>query len=102
MTPRPRIQDIVLAVCSTWKIERHDLLGRARPKDVVAARQAAMILAREMAGLSYPAIGKALGRHHTTILLGVRALRRKRARDEALRKHIDAARIRLESQPRPA
>ncbi len=102
MKQRPRMQDIVLAVCSTWKVERHELLGRARPKPLADARQATMVLARDIAGLSYPAIGIALGRHHTTIMLGVRAVRAKQTRDRALSNQIDAARLRLETHRAPA
>ena len=47
------------------------IMGNGRTADVTAARQLAYVKARAM-GLSYPEIGRAFGRDHTTIMHGVR------------------------------
>lgn len=48
-----------------------DITGRSRRQDVSDARHIAAHLIRQ-AGYSLPAIGRALGRHHTTVLASLR------------------------------
>ena len=49
-----------------------DVLGGSRLKHIARARQMVMYEARKL-GPSYPAIGRGLGRHHTTVIFGCRA-----------------------------
>ena len=46
-----------------------DILNRSRKKEIAESRQIAMYLLREVLGLSYPYIGRKLGkRDHTTAI----------------------------------
>ncbi|PIT92726.1 MAG: chromosomal replication initiator protein DnaA [Candidatus Harrisonbacteria bacterium CG10_big_fil_rev_8_21_14_0_10_42_17] len=60
---------IIKAVSEFSDIPLNDLLNRSRKKEVAEARQIAMYLLRDMLSLSYPFIGKRLGkRDHTTAI----------------------------------
>jgi chromosomal replication initiation ATPase DnaA len=55
-----------------------EIYGHSRVPKVVMARQLVMYICYERHGLSYPAIGHALNRDHSTVLHGVRAERIRR------------------------
>lgn len=64
--------DIIVELCVKYEVDKCELLSKRRGALVKKRRSIAKDL-REM-GYSYPAIGKLLNRHHTTImsLLGAR------------------------------
>lgn len=68
--------DAILAlVAQHFKVDKRDLLGPKRRKELVLARQVAMLLCREELGLSYPALGKLFGgKDHSTVLYGVKKI----------------------------
>jgi chromosomal replication initiator protein len=72
---RPRVitpQLILEATCSRYGFTIEDLCGRSRRRPLVAARQVAMYVMREMTDLSYPNIAKEFGgRDHTTVIHAV-------------------------------
>lgn len=68
-------------------VAAQSILTGDRRRDVVWARHVAMWLARR-AGLSLPAIGRALGCDHTTVLNGVRRVDRTAAADPAARAEL--------------
>lgn len=64
-----RVNTIIDAVCARLCVERGDLLGKTRHHRVVIARGLISYLARELTTLSFPEIGRALGRrNHSTVL----------------------------------
>nr|WP_279355696.1 DnaA/Hda family protein [Fundidesulfovibrio agrisoli] len=66
---------ILELVAERFKVDKRDLLGSRRTKDLVLARQVAMLLCREELGLSYPALGKLFGgKDHSTVLYGVKKI----------------------------
>nr|WP_272881679.1 DnaA/Hda family protein [Fundidesulfovibrio soli] len=66
---------ILELVAERFKVDKRDLLGSRRTKDLVLARQIAMLLCREELGLSYPALGKLFGgKDHSTVLYGVKKI----------------------------
>lgn len=71
------VRHILDAVCSAFGVDRGDLLGPDRSNRFRRARSAAYILVRELNGLSYPKLAKALGRgsHRTAMKGHTRALR---------------------------
>lgn len=66
-----RIDDIMRAVCVKHEVTPAHIKGKWRVLDVVRARHEAMYQLRRL-GLSYPRIGQLLGRHHTSVMHGVR------------------------------
>jgi chromosomal replication initiator protein len=70
-----RIGEIIDVVCRRLAVERTDLLTTTRHRRVVLARGLVSHLGRELTTLSYPEIGRALGRrNHSTVLTAGRRL----------------------------
>lgn len=62
-------EQVLDAVAEHYRVEREDLTGRSRNKEVVLPRQMAMYVLREETGASLPQIGELLGgRDHTTVM----------------------------------
>ena len=76
---RPEITAaIIMAVTAEYfQISMDDLTGQSRRRDLVAPRQIAMYLCRELTDLSLPKIGQSFGgRDHTTVMHADRKIRR--------------------------
>jgi hypothetical protein len=65
--PLPLSHDLIDAVAEIYCVERGDILGRSRLRNLVDARALIVKVLRDD-GFSYPAIGKTLGRDHTSVL----------------------------------
>jgi len=60
---------IIKAVADFYEVSPFDLINRSRKKEIAESRQIAMYLLREILKLSYPYIGRKLGkRDHTTAI----------------------------------
>lgn len=68
------VDAIIGRVAVVFGVSEKELLGPGRLRGVLLARQVAMYLARELAGLSLPRIGAAFGRDHTTVLHACRKI----------------------------
>jgi hypothetical protein len=77
------LQLVAGALCG---VSREDLLGKGRSTTVVRCRQLAMLVARWRLRMSYPEIGVAFGRDHTTVMSDCRAIVKRLADDPALRR----------------
>ncbi|MDM8528887.1 chromosomal replication initiator protein DnaA [Anaerolineales bacterium HSG24] len=87
------VAQVLSAVAKFYRIEEKTLLGRNRTKDVSAARQMVMYLAREETDSSLPHIGQALGgRDHTTIKHGLEKTADKIETNDKLRREMLAIR----------
>ncbi len=87
------ISQIVAAVADFYRLEEDVLIQRGRTKEVAAARQMAMYLAREETDASLPQIGEALGgRDHTTVMHGWEKIASQIERDDRLRREMLAIR----------
>jgi len=62
--------DVLAGVEAYLGVSREALLGRSRVQHIARARQVAMFLLREEAGLSSPEVGRLLNRDHSTVLYG--------------------------------
>lgn len=73
INPTPQL--IIHEICAFYRVEEHQLLGKSRQAEIVAARQAAMYLIRNMTGMSLEQIGdRVFSRDHTTVLHSVRKI----------------------------
>lgn len=80
---------VIKAVADFSEITPAELVNRSRKKEVAEARQIAMYLLREMLGLSYPFIGKKLGkRDHTTAIYAYEKIAKDIPRNPALNQKI--------------
>lgn len=68
------LEKIVEVVATGTGITRSQIMGRSRSAPVVRARHLAMWLAYRSLELSYPQVGQAFDRDHTTIIHAVRTI----------------------------
>ena len=68
--------DIEATVATFFGITPADLHSTRRTKTVSVARMVAMFLARRHTHMSYPEIGRAMGKNHSTVVLAVQRLER--------------------------
>src|SRR5690606_31808141 len=64
MTP----ERILKLVAGYFNVKVSELKGRGRARAIAYPRQLAMFLARKHTGMSYPELGRAFGKDHTTII----------------------------------
>jgi len=69
-----------------------DILGKKRNKEIVMPRQVAMYLAREMASMSYPDIGRAFGRDYTTVIHSYEKIKSEIKKDSGLKNTVSELR----------
>ncbi len=87
------VAQIIEAVAKFYRMDAETLTGRGRSKEIAAARQMAMYLAREETGASLPQIGEALGgRDHTTVMYGWEKIAWNIEQDDKLRREMLAIR----------
>jgi chromosomal replication initiator protein len=95
---RPSMRVIVQRVSRYYRMPQQVLKSSSRRQSVVFARAVAVYLARDLAGLSYEQIGRALGgRDHSTVMHSYRKIARQLACDVATREAIDELRSTLSS-----
>jgi chromosomal replication initiator protein len=83
------VEQIIAAVANFYRIDEEVLIERGRSKDVAAARQMAMYLAREETGASLPQIGEVLGgRDHTTVMYGWEKIASQIEQNDRLRREM--------------
>ena len=88
--------DVVNAVSHFFGLNREDLTGKNRSRDVVLPRQVAMYLLREEGGVSLPRIGQELGgRDHTTVMYGCDKIADLIQEDEKVRRQVSQLREQL-------
>jgi chromosomal replication initiator protein len=78
------LENIKRTVASYYNIRLSDLSSPRRTRMLARPRQVAMSLAKELTQHSYPEIGQAFGKDHTTVLHACRKVAELRSRDERL------------------
>ena len=69
LKPRVRtVREIQEQTCAAFGITMDELLSASRAQPVAFARQVAMYLSRELTDATLPAIGRAFGKNHTTVM----------------------------------
>ncbi|NOR63276.1 MAG: hypothetical protein GQ535_12390 [Rhodobacteraceae bacterium] len=81
---RPKISDIIAAVGAHYGIAKTDIESDRREASLVHARHVSFWLAKELTLLSYPQIGMAMHRDHTTVMHGFQTIETKRGADDVL------------------
>lgn len=83
------IESIVSEVSHYFGIPGYDILSERQSAALVEARHCAMWLARHLTPYSYPRIGRAFDRDHTTVMHGVRKVERRKSVDDGLRAELE-------------
>ncbi|MCL5104921.1 MAG: chromosomal replication initiator protein DnaA [Armatimonadetes bacterium] len=77
-------QKVLQHVARRFNVEISEIKGKCRGKDIVAPRQIAMYLMRELTEYSLPAIGKAMGgKDHTTVIHSCKKVEEKALKDKS-------------------
>jgi len=84
---------IIKAVADFYEVSPFDLINRSRKKEIAESRQVAMYLLREILSLSYPYIGRRLGkRDHTTAIYAYEKIAAEMNKNQNLNQKIIAIR----------
>ncbi|MCU0303192.1 MAG: chromosomal replication initiator protein DnaA [Thermoanaerobaculales bacterium] len=70
--------DIIRFVAQHYGIRVADLKGRSNRRSIALPRQVAMYLIRDILNLSFPEIGKAFAKHHSTVMYAVDSITKMR------------------------
>jgi chromosomal replication initiator protein len=82
LNPTPHL--IIGEVCSFYKLDERKVTGKGRQADLVAARQTAMYIIREMTNMSLEQIGdKVFSRDHSTVVYSIQRVEERRREDPA-------------------
>ncbi len=81
---RPNISDIIAAVGAHYGVARIDILSDRREEKLVKARHVCCWLAKELTLSSYPQIGTAMHRDHTSVMNGVAQIEKHKKTDDLL------------------
>ncbi len=68
----PPVARILERVAEDYGLQVEQLKGRSHVPHVVSARHVAMYLARRLGPRSFPQVGRAFNRHHSTVIYAVR------------------------------
>ncbi len=89
------VDDAIRAVAEHFDIRSTDIKGQRRHRSVARPRQIAMYLVRELLEQSYPEIGRAFGRDHTTVLSACRKVEELIESDAGFAQDVEALRRKL-------
>jgi chromosomal replication initiator protein len=103
------IAEIQQTVAATFCLSRADLLSRSRQQHVACARHIAMYLSRELARpgengdrgnprASYPRIGMAFDRDHTSVMHACNSIERKCRTDQRFARLVDSIAIEVRNR----
>ena len=73
------IDNIVAAAANEFGVTQEDILSPRKSLSIANARAVLFYIMRHRLGMSYPKIGQAFNRHHTTALLAIRRVGRSNA-----------------------
>ena len=85
----PTIDRIIVIACRLFQVKPHEIRSPRRSTGVVRARHAVFWAVAEATEMSYPEIGRRIGRDHTTVLYGVQRAESMRHDDEQYRVKTD-------------
>ncbi len=99
ISPEERTQltadTIVDIVAEHFNITRSDILSKKRNAEIAQPRQIVMYLCRDVLDLPYKAIGKVLGRDHSTVMHGITAVEDEMSAYPEMAKTIDVLRKKI-------
>ncbi len=90
------VDDAIAAGAEAFGLKLEDMTGRSQPQRIVRARHAVVWCAREVLKESFPRIGKALKRDHTTVMSSYRRAQALIERDKAFQDGVKRIREALE------
>ena len=83
------VDKIFAAVYKKLDVKREDILSSKRTKDIANARHVTAYLIRTLTEMSYPNIGKLLGRDHATVLSSITTVENKLTQSPVFKSLVD-------------
>jgi chromosomal replication initiator protein len=83
------ISNIQVEIEKYYNITHAEMLGKQRPRNISLARQVAMYLCRSLTGESYPDIGKAFKKDHSSVVHAYNNIENKKQSDKAFYNEIE-------------
>lgn len=72
-----RVEDVIKIISLKGGASPEDILGKSRPESVVFLRQAAYYIYKEKFGMTYSDISRLTNKDRSTVIYGVRNIKRK-------------------------
>lgn len=82
------VRDVIHYASRVFQVTLDEMTGPRGTRDIVAARQAACYVARQITGASYEVLGARFKRHHTTVMHNVDACINYMQRDPVYRAKV--------------
>jgi chromosomal replication initiator protein len=89
------LDEALAAAASAFGLSVEEIKGRTQPQRIVRARHAFVYVARTSMSESYPRIGRALGRDHTTAMSSMQRAEALISRDKGFAAAVQAIRIEI-------
>jgi chromosomal replication initiator protein len=89
------LEELLLIAAEAFGLAAEEMLGRAQPQRIARARHAFVLVARSVLAESFPRIGRALGRDHTTVISSLRRAEALIVRDKAFQAGVTAIKAAL-------
>lgn len=89
ITKRLSIGAIQKEVEQFYKVAHADLIGSKRSRNIMAARQVAIYLCRQMLDIPYADIGKKFNRDHSTVMYSVEKVEARMKEDRELQEELE-------------
>jgi chromosomal replication initiator protein len=89
----------IAAAAAAFGITLEEIRGRTQPQRIVRARHAFVYVARTSMSESYPRIGRALGRDHTTAMSSMERAEALISRDKEFAARVQAIRVEIGAEP---
>lgn len=83
------VDKIFAAILNKYDVDKDDLVGKSRVKDVAQARHIAIYLIRTITEMSLPNIGKLFNRNHATVISSIDTIEKKIASSPAIEIEIN-------------
>lgn len=86
---KPDVEAIQRTVSDSFHVRLADLKSKKRTQHIAFCRQVAMYLCRKLTDSSFPCIGEAFGRDHSTVIHAYNLIARRMSNDSAFRMSIE-------------
>lgn len=83
------VDKIFSAIYKRYGVKKEDIISKKRNKEIAFPRHIAIYLIRRITDMSYPNIGKLVGRDHTTVMASIDQISNKYINDSDFKAEID-------------
>ena len=84
----PTIEDVQEATCHFFGLKVKDLIGKERARHLIEARHVSMFICRKLKRFSFPSIGRAFNRNHTTVVSACQKMEKRVENDVRIRMYV--------------